>query len=200
MPKRLTQKGLILSYYTKRPNTDIPTAAVVDWATSEWERRTGSPLRDPDRMIRKLAQDGHLVKVRKALYRYDPDAVSSRQLPDFTAQQKKEVLRKGRYKCAVCGLGEANGVDLHVDHIKPKDLGGESVVENGQVLCGQHNYIKKHHRQTEVSKQVFINLREWSLHYSNRELAAFCEDVLTVYDKHGIDGHIEWDRAGASKI
>ena len=41
------QKGLIFEYYQNRPNQDIPTAEVVDWATTLYFRMTGKPLRDP---------------------------------------------------------------------------------------------------------------------------------------------------------
>jgi len=30
----------------------------------------------------------------------------------------------------ICGRGKKDGVDLHIDHIKPKDFGGEATIEN----------------------------------------------------------------------
>ncbi|GMV77255.1 MAG: hypothetical protein AMXMBFR79_03900 [Chitinophagaceae bacterium] len=39
------------------------------------EKRIGEVFRDPDRGIRKLAQQGQLIKVGKGIYRYDPDFI-----------------------------------------------------------------------------------------------------------------------------
>ena len=44
-------------------------------------------------------------------------------------------------------MGKKDGVELHIDHIKPKDFGGEATIENGQTLCAQHNFIKKNLKQ-----------------------------------------------------
>ena len=49
----LSQKALILSYYTKRSGKDVNHQDAVDWATAEWKRLTGKVFRDPDRAIRK---------------------------------------------------------------------------------------------------------------------------------------------------
>jgi 5-methylcytosine-specific restriction endonuclease McrA len=43
-------------------------------------------------------------------------------------------------------------------HIRPKDLGGEVIVENGQTLCSQHNFLKKNLKQTETGKKMHIHL------------------------------------------
>ena len=46
-----------------------------------------------------------------------------------------------------------DGVELQVDHIKPKDKGGKATFENGQTLCATHNFRKKNYRQTETGKK-----------------------------------------------
>jgi len=93
---------------------------------------------------RKLHEIGFLIKVKKEIYRYDPDAVKKRELEDFTPEQREAIFKRDGYKCVICGRGKKEGVELQVDHIKPKYLGGESKIENGQTLCAQHNFIKKH--------------------------------------------------------
>lgn len=91
-------------------------------------------------------------------------------------------------------MGLKEGVELHVDHIKPKDFGGKAVIENGQTLCSRHNFLKKNLKQTETGKKMFIKMLESVNHTNDTELKAFLEDVLKVYEKHNINGHIVWKK------
>lgn len=188
------QKDLIAEFFRKNPNRDIKHPEVVDWVAATYKKRTGNVFRDPDRAIRHLAQGGFLIKVAKGVYRYDPEKVQQRELYDFSAAQKKTILERDGFKCVVCGKGLKEGVDLHVDHIKPKDFGGEATIENGQTLCSQHNFIKKNLKQTETGKKMFIRLYELAKAEKNEELIKFCADVLKTYEKHNINGHIIWEK------
>ena len=192
--KDITQKDLIIEFFRKNPNRDIKHPEVVDWATSEYQKRLGKVFRDPDRAIRSLSQVGLLIKVEKGVYKYDPKKAHVKKLADFTAGQKEAILKRDGYKCVICGKGRANGVELHVDHIKPKDLGGEATIENGQTLCAQHNFIKKNMKQTETGKKMFIRLYELAKKKSDKGLQKFCSEILTVYEKYNINGHIEWKK------
>ena len=93
-----------------------------------------------------------------------------------------------------CGLGREDGIELHVDHIKPRYEGGRAVVENGQTLCSPHNFVKKHLKQTETGKKMFIRLYELAKSEKNKELMNFCADVLRDYEKHNINCHIIWEK------
>lgn len=183
-----------MEYFKKNPNRDIPHPEIVDWATSEWLKRTGTVFRDPDRGIRRLHQDGYLIKVRKGVYHYNPDAVNRRELEDFTAAQKAAILKRDKYRCVVCGKGKKEGVELHIDHIKPKDLGGKATLENGQTLCSQHNFIKKNLKQTETGKKMFIRLYDLAKSENNKELMKFCVDILETYEQYNINSHIVWNK------
>ncbi len=190
----ISQNDLIKEFFTANPNRDIPHTESVNWLASEYEKRTGEKFRDVDRGIRKLAQSGFLIKVAKGVYKYDPNYVQQRELEDFTASQKKEILKKGGYRCSVCGKGKKDGVELHVDHIKPKDLGGKAEILNGQILCAQHNFRKKNLNQTETGKKMFIQLYDLAKSSSDHDLERFCEDVLKLYEKHDMNGHIVWKK------
>lgn len=76
-------------------------------------------------------------------------------------------------------------MEIHADHIKPRDLGGESIIENGQTLCAQHNFQKKNYNQTQTGKKMFIRLYELAKKEKDKELQKFCNDVLMVYEEHG---------------
>jgi hypothetical protein len=79
---------------------------------------------------------------------------------------------------------------LHIDHIKPKDLGGEATLENGQTLCAQHNFLKKNFKQTETGKKMFIRLYELAKSEGNLDLVLFCSQILEVFEKNDVNGHI----------
>jgi 5-methylcytosine-specific restriction endonuclease McrA len=145
-------------------------------------------------MIRSLHQQGFLIKVDKGVYKYDPQAVKIRELEDFTAKQKDEILKRDGYKCVICGKGKKDGVELHIDHIKPKDLGGKAIIENGQTLCAQHNFIKKNLKQTETGKKMYIRLYELAKKENNSELIKFTTAILEVYERFEINGHIVWKK------
>ncbi|MDR2034782.1 MAG: HNH endonuclease [Helicobacteraceae bacterium] len=190
----MTQNNLILEFFMTHPNRDIPHAEVVDWATNKWKEITGEVFRDPDRQIRKLAQMGKLQKIKKGVYRYDPDFVINRELEDFTQTQKEAIMKRDGYRCVICGRGLNEGIELCVDHIKPKDFGGKATIENGQTLCAQHNIKKKHYKQTETGKKMFIRLYELSKTLGDKETQKFCEEILETFERNNVNGHIEWKK------
>jgi len=192
--RQQSQLDLLMEYFKKNPNRDIPHPEIVDWATNEWTKRTGKVYRDPDRGIRSLHQRGYLIKVKKGVYHYNPDAVDKRNLEDFSASQKVKILKRDKYKCVICGRGKKEGFELHVDHIKPKDFGGRATISNGQTLCSKHNLIKKNLKQTETGKKMFIRLYELAKRENNTELKKFCTDILEIYEHYDINGHIIWKR------
>lgn len=194
MNEKLTQKKLVKEFFKNNPNRDIEHPEVVDWLTKEWQQRTSGKFRDPDRTIRMLAQEGFLQKISKGVYRYDPDYVVHRELEDFTQTQKEEIMKRDNYRCVVCGKGLADGVELQVDHIKPKDFGGEATIENGQTLCAQHNFKKKNYKQTETGKKMFIRLYELSKNINDVETQNFCTQILEVFERNNVNGHIIWKR------
>ncbi len=173
MSKKRSISDLIKEYFKAHPKQDLRHGPVVDWVEKEYLKLERRKPRDTWRAIRKLHEEGFLIKVEKGVYRYDPDAVEQRELDDFTLEQKGQILKRDGYKCVVCGRGRRDGVELHVDHIKPKYLGGESTIDNGQTLCAQHNFIKKTLRQTETGKKMFIRLYELAKREKNKELRKF---------------------------
>lgn len=196
MPKNKfkSQMDLLLAYFKKNAGKDIKHPEIVDWATNEFKKMTGKVFRDPDRGIRKLHQDGYLIKVAKGIYRYDPDFVKKRELEDFSPQVKEQIFKRDGYKCVMCGRGRADGVEIHADHIKPKDLGGKATLENGQTLCAQHNFLKKNLRQTETGKKYFIRLYQLAKKENNKQLIDFCSQILEVFERNNVNGHIKWER------
>lgn len=194
MKKSKSIKDLLIEFFKKHPKENMSHGPVVDWVEMRYKKLYDKKPRDTWRSIRNLHETGFLIKVKKGIYCYDPDMVKKRKLEDFTPQQKEEIFKRDNYKCVVCGRGKKEGVELQVDHIKPKYLDGKSIIENGQTLCAQHNFIKKTLKQTETGKKMFIRLYELAKSESNNELKKFCADVLATYEKHNINGHIVWKK------
>jgi 5-methylcytosine-specific restriction endonuclease McrA len=185
---------LIKEYFKNHPDQDLPHGPVVDWVEEQYLKLYGKKPRDTWRGIRHLHEEGFLIKVKKGIYRYDPLFVKKRDLEDFTPEQKEAILKRDGYKCVICGRGKKDEVELHVDHIKPRYLGGKSIIENGQTLCAQHNFIKKTLKQTETGKKMFIRLYELAKKEGEEKLKKFCEEILNVYEKYNINGHIVWKK------
>jgi 5-methylcytosine-specific restriction endonuclease McrA len=195
MAKKLTLRQLLINYFIENPNKDISHPEWKDLIVAQYLKMHGRTPDDPHRTVRNLHEQGFLIKVSKGVYRYEEDAVQKRELEDFTPAQKQFILERDGYKCVICGLGQENGLELHVDHIMPKNLGGKAIVENGQTLCSRHNFIKKKLKQTETGKKMFITLYNAAQKEGDKALMEFCEEILSVFDKHGINGHIEWKKA-----
>jgi hypothetical protein len=194
MTEKITQVGLVMEYFTMHPNRPIAHPESVDWLTKEYQERTGKVFRDPDRAIRKLAQERKLVKVGKGVYKYDPELITNPELEDFTPAQKEQIFQRDNYRCVMCGRGQPDGVEIHADHIKPKDLGGKATIENGQTLCAPHNLRKKNLKQTESGRKMFIELHEFSKLHGDNEMRDFCRKILDVFEKHNVNDYIEWKR------
>jgi hypothetical protein len=182
-----------MEYFQKHPNEDLEHGPVVDWVTEQWKAQGHkTPPRDPWRVIRQLHQEGWLIKVKNGVYRYDPETAGRIELDDFTEEQKRAILERDEYRCVVCGKGKKDGVELHVDHIKPRHLGGKSEIENGQTLCASCNFRKKIYKQTETGKRMFIRLLQMAQKEGDETMSAFCQEVLQVYEKYKINDHIQW--------
>lgn len=189
-----TQLGLLMEYFKKNPNRDIQHPEIVDRVTNEWKRKTGTVFRDPDRGIRRLHQSGYLIKVRKGVYCYNPKAVQNKNLDDFTSAQKEFILKRDEYQCVQCGMGKKEGAELHVDHVVPQDWGGKATIENGQTLCSRCNFLKKNLKQTESGKKMFIRMYKMAKKEKIGKILSFCKDILEVYEKHNVNGHIKWNK------
>jgi len=201
--KKISQIEFVRSYFLQRPMQIISHGQAKADLEAAYLTVMGKRLEDSDRAIRKLHGDGFLEKVAKGQYMYNPETSGKREFVEFTAAEKKVILERDGYKCVVCGLGRENGVDLHIDHIKPRSLGGQGTIENGQVLCAPHNFIKKNLSQTETGKKGFIRLLELVRSTPEDPVASqlekFLLEVLSVYEKHGMNGHIRWDGSPVPK-
>lgn len=156
--QNITISQLVLEYFEAHPNQEIPHGPVVDWVEEQYLKLYRKKPRDTWRAIRMLHQKGLLIKVKKGLYKYSPELLEKRELFEFTPELRNAIFERDGYKCVICGRTAREGVELHVDHILPKDKGGQATFENGQTLCSICNLRKKNYNQTESGKRMFIRL------------------------------------------
>jgi len=181
---------LIMEYFKAHLKQDLEHGPVVDWVEEQYVSLTGKKPRDTWRAIRKLHQQGVLIKVRKGIYRYDPDNMRTKELSDFPEDVKQAIFRRDNYRCVVCGQGRENGLEICADHILPKDKGGKNTLENGQTLCAKHNLIKKNYSQTEAGKRYFIKMYEMAVKKKDKKMIEFCKQVFDAYNHHEVNSHI----------
>lgn len=198
MARSRSISDLVIEYFQKHSRQDLQHGTVVDWVREKYLKEHPNPPRDPWRAIRALYQEGKLIKVRKGVYRYDPDYIKEVELFDFPPDVKAEIFKRDNYRCIVCGRGIAEGVELCADHIKPKGRGGDNSVDNGQTLCMEHNLMKKNYSQTEAGKRYFIKIYEQAITIGDKKMTSFCKNVFDVYDRYRMNGHIKRPNGGHS--
>ena len=67
-----SQTEFVKKWFIKRPNRDVSHEESKAEIEAEYFEITGKRFEDVDRSIRKLAQIGFLIKIKKGWYRYDP--------------------------------------------------------------------------------------------------------------------------------
>lgn len=60
-----------------------------------------------------------------------------------TESKRYDIMKRDGFKCILCGRSAADGVKLHVDHIKPIAKYGESDDNNLRTLCEECNRGKR---------------------------------------------------------
>jgi len=188
---RKTISDLIMEYFQKHPKEELEHGPVVDWVEEQYKKLYGKKPRDTWRGIRRLYQEGILIKVRKGVYKYDPDLLQNKELYEFPPYIKEEIFKRDGYKCVVCGRGREDGVEIHADHKVPLDKGGTNTIDNGQTLCSEHNFLKKNYSQTEFGKRFLIRLYKDAVEKNDKRIVDFCKEIFDVYNKYGVNSHIK---------
>lgn len=104
-----------------------------------------------------------------------------------------EVLKRAKGRCELCGISKEEKA-LEVDHITPKNLGGEDSIDNYQALCYTCNSNKSDKDDTDFRNLnalysqkdkscVFCNLDQKNIKYQTELCIAF-EDKYPVSKGH----------------
>jgi len=74
------------------------------------------------------------IQANEIIFKHKTKRIPSERL-------KVQVLMRDGNKCRLCGI-TLTGDNIHFDHILPWSKGGETTLENLQVLCAPHNLAK----------------------------------------------------------
>lgn len=180
--KKRTISGIIKEFFEKNPNRDIEHDEVVDHVFEFFPK-----ARDPWRSIRKLHEEGYLIKVRKGVYRREPGYKGAPSEETFPPKVKEAIFKRDKHRCVICGNGIHNGYEIHADHVIPRSKGGKSTVDNGITLCSEHNILKKNYGQTVFLKKYVKKMLKIARRIKDEKRIAFFEELLKVIEKHKID-------------
>jgi hypothetical protein len=102
--------------------------AFVGFMNSENDQNQESDKIESDENIIEMVQESETV------FNHKTKRIPSERL-------KVQVLMRDGNRCRLCGV-MLIGEDIHFDHILAWSKGGETVLENLQVLCAKHNLAK----------------------------------------------------------
>ena len=170
---------LIIEFFEKNPNRDVTHDEAVDCVFHFIPK-----ARDPWRVIRKLHEEGYLIKVRKGVYKRVPGYKGTSSGELFPESVKQNIFKKDNYRCILCGRGLHDGYEIHADHIRPRSKGGLSVLENGQTLCSEHNMLKKNYGMIEFLDKYFEKLLKVAVKSKDRAMELLMKDLIAVLRRH----------------
>lgn len=100
------------------------------FSSGTYEKRFGTWRKALEAFV-EWANEGELSRTPD-----DPDKKTSRRTPrNVNWRLRALVLMRDGARCQLCGAIPNDGVRLHVDHVKPWSKGGETVLNNLQILC-----------------------------------------------------------------
>jgi len=102
---------------------------------------------------------------------------------------KYEVLKRAQFRCELCGIS-ADEKALEVDHIEPKNLGGEDSINNYQALCYSCNAMKRDTDNTDFRN----NSKKYDERSPNCPFCEFPKDAvikenylaLLIFDRYPV--------------
>ncbi len=93
----------------------------------------GYTLEEVNQAIEDLPKVSHLLSNTNPQY----------ERSYMTDSLRYDILKRDGFKCQLCGMGQIDGVRLHVDHIIPVSKGGRTIPSNLRTLCEACNMGKR---------------------------------------------------------
>ncbi len=173
-------EAIACEYFETHPNQDVTQEEITSYI-----RSLRPDAQDPWRSVRKLYQDGYLIKVKKGVYKRVPDYQGNAVDEHFTEEVRKQIFERDHHQCVVCSNGPHNGYEIHADHIRPRQLGGLSITENGQTLCSEHNMLKKTYGTYDFYARLVIRLEEEAKEAEDIKHHKMLKKILEILKENG---------------
>ena len=115
------------------------------YSTSTYERKFGTWRKALEAFVEFINSDESQEPEKEETETVQNDSqkeiIKHKTKRNISERLKVQVLMKDGNSCKLCGI-TVTGENIHFDHIKPWSKGGETVLENLQVLCAKHNLAK----------------------------------------------------------
>lgn len=121
----------------KQPKYNDMAREISKYSAGTYENRFGGWRKALEHFV-DWANMGHLPDLEMV----SSQTVSHRTPRNINWRLRALVLMRDGAYCQLCGATPQDGSKLHVDHIFPWSKGGETVIENLQVLCEKCNIGK----------------------------------------------------------
>src|SRR5258708_10735532 len=122
----------------RQPKTRDLSGEISKFSSSTYSYRFGSWRNALSKFVEWANDQDIPVELR------EQSDVQSRKTPrNVNWRLRPQVLMRDEAKCRLCGVAPRDGAKLQVDHIVPWSKGGETVLENLQILCDQCNIGKR---------------------------------------------------------
>ena len=171
----------IKEFFENNLNEEVTQGEIVDYVFKFIPK-----ARDPWRAVRKLYQEGWLIQVRKGIYKRIPGYRGHHILAPFSQQIKGLIFKRDNYRCIICGNGLHNGYNICADHIKPQAKGGQSILQNGQTLCSEHNLMKKRYGTVEFLGKYSKRMIEIAEQNKDEKTKKMFKEILGILEKYGL--------------
>lgn len=110
------------------------------FSVGTYEQRFGSWYNALDAFVIYMSEEESVIKPN---VRINQDGIKHTTKREPSARLKVQVLMRDGNRCRLCGVECNDGLhNIHFDHIIPWSKGGETTLDNLQVLCSDCNLAK----------------------------------------------------------
>jgi 5-methylcytosine-specific restriction endonuclease McrA len=132
----------------RQPRYQDVRTPLSKYSAGTYENRFGSWSKSLERFIGWINEDSNATDVVtvEPISLVSPSSQEIKHITkrNISERQRFRILVRDGFRCMTCGATPLTkvGVELHIDHILPWSLGGETVDENLQTKCKQCNLGK----------------------------------------------------------
>jgi len=184
----MSQLDFLLGFLKKHPNRKFTPEQLRHKMEAAHLRQYGTPFNDVNKAARTLARRGQIQRepANKAkFYWYDPKLEVS--VEEFDDDEVREILERDGFKCAVCKLGPADGVQVSVGYALSTRRGGKLDVKNGRTLCSTHRWTLETAQDSDEAQHNWRKLRKKLPTIGSAQSQSFWNDFIQLLKKYGID-------------